>query len=71
MTITPDKQKQKQQQQQQQQDQSFDYVHACKCIAMIFVVAGVVLMFFETGLDPQQKLQIKQLHRLESAVPGA
>lgn len=64
MLSTPSKQ------QQQQQPGSFNYAHACKCIAMFFVVAGVVLMFFETGLDPQQKLQVKQLHEL-GATPDA
>ncbi|CAI4037363.1 hypothetical protein SMKI_02G2370 [Saccharomyces mikatae IFO 1815] len=68
MTTTPDKQKQ--QQQDQPQDKSFDYAHMCKCIAMFFVVTGVVLMFFETGLDPLQKLQIKQIHQSD-AIPRA
>lgn len=53
MAITPDKQKKEQQ--HQPQNGPLDYAHICKCIAMFFVVAGVVLMFFETGLDPEQK----------------
>lgn len=65
MLSTPNKQQQQQQQQKQkEQHSSFNYAHACKCIAGFFVVAGVVLMFFETGIDPQQKLQVKQMHQL-------
>ena len=60
MAITPDTQKKEQQ--HQPQNGPLDYAHICKCIAMFFVVAGVVLMFFETGLDPEQKEQIKRLH---------
>ncbi|CAI4267379.1 AQG_2a_G0003450.mRNA.1.CDS.1 [Saccharomyces cerevisiae] len=68
MAITPDKQKKEQQ--HQPQNGPLDYAHICKCIAMFFVVAGVVLMFFETGLDPEQKEQIKRLHQLDS-IPHA
>lgn len=68
MAITPDKQKKEQQ--HQPQNGPLDYAHICKCIAMFFVVAGVVLMFFETGLDPEQKEQIKRLHQLDG-IPHA
>lgn len=46
-------------------EKMLDSVFLFRAIAAVFVVTGVALMFFETGLDPDQRELIMKLTQRE------